>query len=61
LYFYEWFEWDDWEGGNDRSYSTFVPVQEADIGAITRTDIFGLMQYVPSLHPGGKAEWVGVI
>lgn len=51
LYFYEWYEWVDWGGGNDRSYSTLLPVQtQEQIEALKQTDIFGLMRYFPRLH-----------
>ena len=62
LYFYEWFAWDDWEGGNDRSYSTFVPVQ----GRTSRRSRGWISSasyntFRACTHLGGKPEWVGVI
>jgi hypothetical protein len=61
LYFHEWYEWVDWENGNDKQYSTLVPVQTPEeIVALKQTDIVTLMTYFPRLHlDGGKPAWNG--
>ena len=60
LYFFEWNEWVDWEEGNDRQYSTLIPVQtKEEIEALKATSIFDLMTYFPRLHLDGKPTWVG--
>jgi hypothetical protein len=61
LYFYEWYEWVDWKGGNDKMYTTFIPVQtEEEIEELKMTDNFTLMPYFPRLQlDGGKAIWNG--
>ncbi len=60
-YFFEWYEWVDWDGGNDRSYSTLIPVQtQEQLEALKQTDIFSLMRYYPRLHlDGGTPIWNG--
>jgi hypothetical protein len=61
LYFHEWYEWVDWKEGNDKMYTTLIPVQtKAEIDALKETDIFMLMTYFPRLQiDGGKAKWMG--
>ena len=61
LYFHEWYEWVDWKDGNDKQYSTLVPVQTPEeIAALKQTNVFTLMTYIPRLHfDGGKPEWKG--
>jgi hypothetical protein len=61
LYFHEWYEWVDWDEGNDRQYSTLLPVRSPEEGAaLNEPDVFGLMRYFPRLHlDGGKAQWFG--
>jgi hypothetical protein len=55
------YEWVDWGEGNDRSYSTLIPVQTQDqLEALKQTDIFALMRYYPRLHlDGGTPVWNG--
>jgi hypothetical protein len=60
LYFHEWYEWVDWDEGNDKQYSTLVPVQTSEeIAALKRTSTFTLMTYFPRLHLEGKPKWTG--
>jgi hypothetical protein len=61
LYFHEWYEWIDWDHGNDKQYSTMLPVQTAEqIAALKATNIFELLRYVPRLQwDRGIPEWVG--
>jgi hypothetical protein len=60
-YFFEWYEWVDWDGGNDRCYSTLIPVQtQEQLEALKQTDMFSLMRYYPRLHlDGGTPIWNG--
>jgi hypothetical protein len=59
LYFYEWYEWVDWKQGNDKMYTTLIPVQQEDVEALKDTDSFNLMRYFPRLHLDGRPTWVG--
>ena len=61
LYFHEWYEWVDWEGGADKHYTTLIPVQTREqIEALRATDIFGLLSYFPRLQSsGGTYVWIG--
>jgi hypothetical protein len=60
LYFFEWNEWVDWEEGNDRQYSTLIPVQtKEEAETLKGTSVFNLMTYFPRLHLDGKPTWVG--
>lgn len=61
LYFHEWYEWVDWKGGNDKMYTTLIPVQtQEQINALKATNNFTLMSYFPRLQlDGGKAKWMG--
>jgi hypothetical protein len=60
LYFHEWYEWVDWDQGNDKQYSTLVPVQtQEEIAALRETNVFTLMTYFPRLNFNGTPKWVG--
>jgi hypothetical protein len=60
LYFYEWCEWVDWDEGDDKMYTTLIPVQEEDVEALKGADAFNLMRYFPRLHlDGGQPRWTG--
>ncbi len=61
LYFFEWYEWVDWEKGNDKMYSTLVPVETREDGeGLSRTTIYTLLTYIPRLQwDGGTPAWVG--
>jgi hypothetical protein len=60
LYFHEWYEWVDWKEGNDKTYTTLIPVQAEDVEARKDTDVFDLMRYFPRLHlDGGQPRWMG--
>jgi hypothetical protein len=46
LYFYEFFEWIDWEGGNDPQYTTYIPVEsDTEIEALKKASSFELLKY----------------
>ncbi len=62
LYFFEWWEWVDWDKGNDKMYSTLLPVQTKEEGeALNRTNVYELMTYIPRVQwDGGEPAWVGV-
>jgi hypothetical protein len=67
LYFREFIEEIDWEGGNDPQYSTYIPVEtEAEIAALRATDRFGLLAFSPRLlvdfpkeAKEPRVHWVG--
>jgi hypothetical protein len=61
LYFHEWYEWVDWEHGNDKQYSTLVPVEtQEEIGTLKQTSTFTLMTYFPRLQfDGAQPKWIG--
>ena len=60
LYFYEWYESVDWDEGDDKMYTTLIPVQMEDVEALKGADIFDLMRYFPRLHlDGGQPTWIG--
>jgi hypothetical protein len=51
LYFYEFYEEIDWEGGNDPQFVTLVPVEtDAEIAALKATTPFGLLAFAPRLQ-----------
>jgi len=51
LYFKEFYEWIDWENGNDPQYGTLIPVEtDEDIEMLRKTDVFGLLQLRPCLR-----------
>ena len=54
-------EWVDWDKGNDKQYSTLVPVQTSEeIAALKRTSTFTLMTYFPRLQfDGREPKWIG--
>jgi hypothetical protein len=67
LYFSEFHERIDWDGGDDAQYSTYIPVptrQEAE--TISKLSVFELMLYSPRLQsdhrtgvPGHTLHWIG--
>jgi hypothetical protein len=60
LYFHEWYEWVDWEEGNDKMYTTLIPVQtQAEIDTLKKTDTFMLMTFFPRLQLDRGPTWVG--
>lgn len=67
LYFYEFYEWIDWQGGNDPQYRTWVPVESRyEIETLLATNPFSLLKFSPRLHSDfskGASEpklyWVG--
>jgi hypothetical protein len=60
LYFHEWWEWVDWDEGNDKQYSTLIPVQtQEEIAALKQTTTVTLMTYFPRLQfDGFKPAWI---
>jgi hypothetical protein len=61
LYFREWYEWVDWDEGNDKIYVTLIPVQTPEeIAALKQTTTFTLMRYYPRLQlDKGNPVWIG--
>ena len=66
LYFFEFYERIDWEGGDDPQYTTFVPVDgQEEIERLKACSPFELLQFSPAAEgfPKGRqaAEfgWVG--
>ena len=61
LYFHEWYEWVDWEHGNDKQYTTLIPVQTPEqIAALKASNIFMLLRFFPRLQwDRGTPQWVG--
>ena len=61
LYFREWYEWVDWDEGNDKIYVTLIPVQTSEeIAALKQTTTFTLMRYYPRLQlDKGNPVWIG--
>lgn len=61
LYFHEWYEWVDWDKGNDKQYSTLIPVHSTEeIEALKCTSVFTLMTYFPRLQFDGiNPSWIG--
>ncbi len=50
LYFYEFYEIFDWEGGNDAQYQTYIPVQtKADADKLSQNLPQSLLEY-PSIR-----------
>jgi hypothetical protein len=59
LYFYEFYEWIDWESGNDLQYRTYIPVEsDTEIEALKKASPFELLKYFPRL-PAPTVQWVG--
>jgi hypothetical protein len=51
LYFYEFYESIDWDGGDDPQYSTYIPVEtEAEIDALKGEPPLGLLKFFPRLQ-----------
>lgn len=51
LYFFEFYEEVDWEGGDDPQYSTYIPVEtDEEIGTLKSTSPHGLLGYLPQLR-----------
>jgi hypothetical protein len=60
LYFHEWYEWVDWDEGNDKMYTTLIPVEtQSEIDTLKATGTFLLMTFFPRLQLGGVPKWVG--
>ena len=61
LYFREWYEWVDWDEGDDKIYVTLIPVQTTDeIAALKETTVFTLLLYSPRLQlDNRKPVWAG--
>ena len=51
LYFFEFYEWIDWENGNDPQYSKYIPVTTmADVEMLKNASPFDLLLFSPSLN-----------
>ena len=59
LYFHEWYEWVDWKDGNDKMYTTLIPVQtQSEIDALKATDTLHLMTFYPRLQLDRVPKWM---
>jgi hypothetical protein len=67
LYFHEFYENVDWDGGNDAQYWTYIPVPTRDEAERMKDiSVFQLMLYLPRLqwdhrtgHDGATLRWIG--
>jgi hypothetical protein len=68
LYFFEFREEIDWDGGgNDPQYSTYIPIEnDTEIDALRKASSFELLSYFPRLQrdfpkeaQAPTARWVG--
>ena len=51
LYFHEFYEIADWDGGDDSQYSLYIPIESASAAAVLdKEPPLGLMQYSPRLQ-----------
>jgi hypothetical protein len=51
LYFFEFYEWVDWENGNDPQYSKYIPVPTVDDAQMLRKATQAeLLLFSPSLN-----------
>src|SRR5450631_1646527 len=51
LYFFEFYEWIDWEHGNDPQYSKYIPVSTIDDAEMLKNASPGeLLRFSPSLN-----------
>ena len=51
LYFFEFYEQIDWEGGNDSQNVTYIPVEtDEEIETLKKASVFELLQFSPRLH-----------
>ena len=62
LYYYEFYEVIDWEEGNDKMYSTYIPIEydEELIDDLNKRPPMGLLAVSPRLQwdPDGSIKWV---
>ena len=62
-YFCEWYEEIDWDGGDDKMYTTYIPIQwdENLINALKQRSPFELLAVTPRLQwdNGGEIKWIG--
>ena len=49
LYFYEYLEFIDWGGGDDKQYVTYIPIEKKDIEELKSKSSFELLAYSPKL------------
>lgn len=51
LYFFEFYEEIDWEGGNDPQYTTYIPVEtNEEIETLKKSSPLELLQFFPRLQ-----------
>jgi hypothetical protein len=51
LYFFEFYEWVDWENGNDPQYSKYIPISTMDDAEMLKNaEPHDLLRFSPSLH-----------
>lgn len=57
LYFYEFYEWIDWSGGNDPQYRTFLPIEsEEEASKLAKMAPSELLQFSPRLQSDWPAD-----
>lgn len=57
LYFYEFYEWIDWVGGNDPQYRTFLPIKsEEEANKLAKMTPSELLQWYPRLQYDWPAD-----
>ncbi len=66
LYFFEFYETIDWEGGDDAQYTTYIPVQtREEIETLKHASLLDLSLFSPRLRSerptGAKAATIGWI
>ena len=65
LYFYEFLEFIDWEGGDDKMHVTHIPIEEKDIEELKTKSSLELLAYSPRLQwdthgeNADKVIWIG--
>lgn len=61
LYFHEFYEEVDWLNGNDKMYTTYIPIEEQDIAKLENNSPLELLGRVPRLQwdNDNKIVWIG--
>lgn len=57
FYFHEFYEWIDWEGGNDPQYTTYLPVEsDEEAGKLAKMTPSQLLDLYPRLQKDWPAD-----
>lgn len=61
LYFYEFLEFVDFDGGDDKMYAVHIPIDPQDIEKLQAKSSFELLRYIPRLlwDYDSKIYWIG--